>query len=167
MKTVPLNKLFLVGHGNKFDLNKMITCAPSEDAVAFIGRTGERNGFVAFVERFQEVEPFDAGLMTVALGGSALSSFVQPRPFYTAQNIDVLTPLTSMSLDVKLYYCLCVEANSFKYSTYGREANRTLKHLLVPTLDSVALWVHGATERTIEGLRQHLSEIGLANRREV
>ena len=58
-----------------------------------------------------------------------------------------------MSLDVKLYYCLCIEANSFKYSTYGREANRTLKYLLVPTLDSVPVWVHGGIDRAVEGFR--------------
>jgi hypothetical protein len=159
MKTAPLNKIFLVGHGNKFDLNKMSNCPPSEDAVAFIGRTGERNGLVAFVERLEEAKPYDAGLITVALGGSALSSFVQPRPFYTAQNIDVLTPRTPMSLDIRLYYCLCVEANRFRYSTFGREANRTLKNLPVPIPEDVESWVSGATERAIEGLRQNLYEL--------
>lgn len=158
MKTLPLNKVFKVGHGNKFDLNKMSKCAPNDEAVAFIGRTGERNGFVAFVDRL-ETKPYEAGLITVALGGSALSSFVQPRPFYTAQNIDVLTPRSPMSLDVKLYYCLCIEANRFRYSTYGREANRTLKYLPVPAPDYVADWVDGATERAIEGLRGNLSRL--------
>jgi hypothetical protein len=154
---VPLNRVFIVGHGNKFDLNKMTQCAPTDDAVAFIGRSGERNGFVAFVERLGTKEPYQGGLITVALGGSALSSFVQPRPFYTAQNIDVLTPRAVMSLDVKLYYCLCVEANRFRYSTFGREANRTLKNLLVPSPEFVPSWVGGGTAAAVEGLCRNLS----------
>jgi hypothetical protein len=159
MRTIPLNQVFVVKHGTKLDLNKMVECDGDEDAVAFIGRTSERNGFVAFVRKLSDVEPFDSGAITVALGGSALSSFVQPRQFYTAQNIDVLIPRVAMSLDVKLYYCLCIEANRFRYSTFGREANRTLKHLLVPDLESVSSWAQGAMVRAIEGLCSNLIQV--------
>ena len=34
MNLVPLNRVFIVGHGNKFDLNKMTQCAPTDEAVA-------------------------------------------------------------------------------------------------------------------------------------
>lgn len=150
IELVRLDSIFKVVHGNKFDLNKMSKCAPSDQAVAFIGRTGERNGFVAFVDKLETNEPYESGLITVALGGSALSSFVQPRPFYTAQNIDVLRPLSAMSFDVKLYYCLCIEANRFRYSTFGREANRTLNELSVPALHCIPSWVKDATEAAVE-----------------
>src|SRR5690242_15931218 len=103
-RLVPLHALFEIQHGSKLDLNKMEHCGSrDDDAVAFIGRSGERNGFVGFVRKLDALDPFSAGLITVALGGSALSSFVQARPFYTAQNIDVLQPLPphgEMSLDV-------------------------------------------------------------------
>jgi hypothetical protein len=146
VRLAALSSIFGIEHGNKFDLNKMKKCAPGDRAVAFIGRSGERNGLVAFVERLEIAKPYESGLITVALGGSALSSFVQPRPFYTAQNIDVLKPLSEMSLDVRLYYCLCIEANRFRYSTYGREANITLSKLLVPSLESIPPWINGAVE---------------------
>jgi hypothetical protein len=134
MPLIELNRVFVVEHGSKLDLNKMDICkASADEAVVFVGRSGERNGFVAFVKQLADPPPFSAGLITVALGGSALSSFVQSQPFYTAQNIDVLTPRAEMSLDVKLYYCMCIEANRFRYTTFGREANRTLKTLMVPT----------------------------------
>lgn len=158
MNIAPLNKVFKIDHGNKFDLNKMSRCGLRDDAVTFVGRSSERNGVVAFVEHVRGAEPFPAGSITVALGGSALSSFVQKRPFYTAQNLDVLTPLSSMSLDEKLYYCLSIEANRFRYSTFGREANRTLKYLLVPTRESVPSWVDGATPKAIEALCGELRE---------
>ena len=156
MVLTELNRLFVVEHGNKLDLNKMEKCAFDDDAVLFIGRSGERNGLSAFVKKRPEAVPYQRGLITVALGGSALSSFVQSHPFYTAQNVDVLTPQTDMPLDMKLYYCLCIEANRFRYSTFGREANRTLKKLLVPTVESVPDWVHGTTERTIKDLHLQL-----------
>jgi len=37
---VELSALFLVEHGNKFDLNKMEKCAATDDAIAFVGRSG-------------------------------------------------------------------------------------------------------------------------------
>lgn len=160
MKTVPLNRVFTISHGNKFDLNKMGKCATGPDAVAFVGRSAESNGLTSFVDTVIGVEPFSQGLITVALGGSALSSFVQPRPFYTGQNIDVLIPIDpDMSLDVKFFYCLCIEANRFRYSTFGREANRTLKTILVPSLESVPSWVTGSTDNAITDLCEALAEV--------
>lgn len=151
-----LSKIFRIQHGNKFDLNKMQKCYPKKDAVAFIGRSGSENGIVAFVEKMEST-PFSKGLITVALGGAALSSFVQPRDFYTAQNIDVLEPFDKMSLDVKLYYCLCIEANRFRYSTFGREANRTLKTILVPKRECVPDWTDGIVKKAIKELNSDLS----------
>jgi hypothetical protein len=156
IELVPLNSIFEIKHGNKLDLNKMSQCAPGQDAVVFIGRSDERNGFTAFVERLDMVEPYGSGLITVALGGSALASFVQPLPFYTAQNIDVLKPRSPMSLDTKLYYCLCIAANRFRYSTFGREANRTLKYLEVPALRCVPSWVRGAAKSSVTAFSSEL-----------
>ena len=131
----------------------------SEHSIAYISRSGERNGLVAFVEKVGDIEPYESGLITVALGGSALSSFVQPRPFYTGQNIDVLRPRFVMSLDVKLYYCLCIEANRFRYSTYGREANRTLHTIQVPALDNIPSWVNGVSKIAIGEFCNRLTEL--------
>jgi hypothetical protein len=156
---VELHVLFEIRHGNKFDLNKMKKCEPAHDAIAFVGRSGERNGIVGFVRKYGDVDPHEAGQITVALGGAVLSSFVQPKPFYTAQNIDVLNPKKEMSLDVKMYYCLCVEANRFRYSTFGREANITLRNLLVPDLVRVPSWVRGVTAEAVAELSRDLSAV--------
>lgn len=153
---VPLSSVFKVSHGNKLDLNKMRPPTVGSDAVAFVGRSGERNGIATFVSRVKGLEPNPAGLITVALGGAPLSSFVQPRPFYTAQNIDILTPLAAMSLDEKLFYCLCIEHNKFRYSTFGREDNRTLKSLLVPARHDVPTWVSGVAKLSVSELSADL-----------
>lgn len=156
---VELQSLFRVEHGNKFDRNKMTVRPPGGDAIAFVGRSGTRNGVVAFVDKMTGREPYPRGLITVALGGAALSSFVQPWPFYTAQNIDVLYPIDSMSLDEKLYYCLCIEANRFRYSTFGREANRTLKNLMLPRRESLPEWVNGSGRQALADLTRDLAAI--------
>lgn len=137
MKVVPLREVFAVEYGSKFDFNKMTPCNRDE-GVAFVGRASRDHGVVGFVNRIVSAEPYAAGLITVALGGSKLlSSFVQEYPFYTAQNVAVLTPLAPMDFKTKLYYCLCIKANRYRYSAFGREANRTLRILDVPSRNDV------------------------------
>jgi len=160
---VPLNEVFDVAHGNKLDLNKMVVRGPDPDAIAFIGRSGEANGLAAFVGEVLGIKPYEPGLITVALGGSALASFVQPRRFYTAQNVDVLIPKAPMSLEAKLFYCLCIEANRFRYSTYGREANRTLPTVLVPARDGVPPWIEGANARALSELCSDLTGLSASH----
>lgn len=73
------------------------------------------------------------------MGGTyVLSSFVQTKPFYTGQNVAVLIPLNEMSVVEKLYYCYCISKNRYKYSAFGREANKTLGSLLVPAREEIA-----------------------------
>lgn len=127
---VPLSNIFNVLSGNKLDFGKM-RCV--KGGIPFISRTSKNNGMVGLVERIDDSKPFRAGLITVSLGGTyVLSSFVQPIDFYTAQNVAVLEPKLNLSLEEKLFYCCCIIQNRFRYSAFGREANRTLKDLLVP-----------------------------------
>lgn len=135
--------IFDIEYGNKLDMNKMVAASRSA-GVAFVGRIGGLNGksgVAGFVQPLPGVEPYPAGSLTVALGGSRLlSTYVQQVPFYTAQNVAVLTPKRqTMSLNERLYYAMCIRANAFRYSAFGREANRTLSSLIVP--DEVPEWV--------------------------
>jgi len=131
MKLVKISDLFDIKYGNQFDLSKMESLPDSE--INFISRSSQSMGIVAKVEMFNDKEPFSAGLITVTLGGTyLLSSFLQQKPFYTAQNIKILTPKKSMSDLEKLFYCFCIKANRFKYTSHGREANATLNDLLIP-----------------------------------
>lgn len=136
-----LSKIFDVEYGNKLDFNKMIALNEwNDDSVNFISRSANNLGVDAIVKRIPDVDPYQPGLITIALGGAMLSSFVQQRRFYTAQNIMVLKPINDMSFNEKIYYCLCIQKNAFKYSTFGREANRTLKEMEIPS--KVPKWVY-------------------------
>jgi hypothetical protein len=137
-----LNELFQVTYGNKFDLNKLERRTRSNGGVSFVGRSQRNLGVSSTVVPIDGVEPYEAGLITVALGGTKLlSSFVQQHPFYTAQNVAVLRPLSPMTFAQKLYMCVAIRANRFRYGAFGREANRTLRVLEVPGLDEFPAWV--------------------------
>ncbi|MBB6273564.1 hypothetical protein HDF26_004024 [Pedobacter cryoconitis] len=131
MKLVPLNTLFDVKYGNQFDLYKLESDEFSE--INFVSRSSQNLGVVAKVSKYNEIEPFSAGLISVTLGGTyLLSSFIQQSPFYTAQNVKVLRPKAEMTLNEKIFYCKAIEANRFRYTSHGREANTTLDSLLLP-----------------------------------
>jgi hypothetical protein len=130
MKLTKLTDIFQVQSGNKLNFNAMKLCA---DGVNFVSRSRANLGICGKVKRMGDKVPFPPGLITVSLGGTyLLSSFVQPAEFYTAQNIKVLRPIDAMSFEQKIAYCVFVQHNRFRYSSHGREANRSLDNLLVP-----------------------------------
>lgn len=131
MSLVPLNKIFKIQYGNQFDLNKLES---DEGAtINFVSRSSQDLGVICKVHSYKNVEPFPPGLITITLGGTyLLSSFVQQGKFYTAQNIKVLTPKNEMTFEEKIFYCKIIESNRYRYSSHGREANKTLNGLLVP-----------------------------------
>ena len=162
----PIEKIFDVMYGNKLDMNKMES-GNKTDGIAFIGRRGNNQGLSGYVQAIPGVKPFPAGLLTVALGGSyLLSSFVQQRKFYTAQNVAVLKPKDeSMTLNSRIYYAACIKHNRFRYSAFGREANRTLNTIKVPVC--VPNWVKSASLPTLTGLgRTAAAPCSLSNPRE-
>lgn len=133
MKLVPLNSIFNIEYGNQFDLAKMTLAESREDGINFVSRASKNFGIVARVLNYNLTEPYPAGLITVTLGGSyLLASFIQPENFYTAQNIKILSPKEEMSFNKKLFYCLCIQKNRYRYSSHGREANVSLDSILVP-----------------------------------
>jgi hypothetical protein len=132
--------LFTLYQGNSFELMNMELSNNSN--INFVSRTAQDNGIVAQVCADDLIPPFSAGYITVALGGSVLSAFVQIKPFYTAFHIAVLKPKKDLSLQEKLYYCMCIQANAYRYS-YGRQANKTLKDIELP--DTIPEWVSGTS----------------------
>jgi len=131
MKLVPLNNLFDIKYGSQFDLYKLDVS--EESKINFVSRSSQNLGVVCKVSKYKNVEPYPAGVITVTLGGSyLLSSFIQQSPFYTAQNVKILTPKNNMSFNEKVFYCKCIEYNRFRYTSHGREANITLDNILVP-----------------------------------
>lgn len=135
---VELQEIFEVKYGVNLELNKL---KHSQTGINFVSRTFKNNGVSAVVEQLENIKPIPAGTLTVAGGGSVLETFLQPKPYYSGRDLYYLTAKTELSNIQKLFYCACIRANKYKYS-YGRQANRTLKNLLVPALEELPSWIN-------------------------
>lgn len=132
--------LFDVEYGINLELvNCQETTFDDPQGVNFVARTSNNNGVVAQVKKIEGKTPHPAGVLTCAGGGSVLSTFVQNKPFYSGRDLYVLTPKTSLTLNEKLYYCMCIQNNAYRYS-YGRQANKTLKDIELP--DNIPTYVN-------------------------
>ena len=160
MKTTELREIFEIEYGNQYDLNKMRVV--ESGGINFVSRTSKNLGIVCQIEETQD-SPFLPGAITVTLGGTyLLSSFVQSSRFYTAQNIKVLVPKTTLSFGEKLFYCKAIEANRPKYTSHGREANKTLDFLEVPIIDEIPDWAKDLVEiESIDALPKSLDKLNL------
>jgi hypothetical protein len=112
-----------------------------EDGVCFVARSAKTNGITARVKLLEDLEPMPAGAITVALSGSVLSSFYQDEPFYTAYHVACLYSKQNLTKEQMLYYAYVIENNKYRYN-YGRQANTTLKNILVPDIDELPDYVN-------------------------
>lgn len=117
-----LHKLFVAGMGNGIDVIQT-TC--DEPKYNYVSRDSNGNGVVGFVDEIKGEEPFPAGAMSLALGGSFLGScFIQKKPFYTAQNVAVLQGKIPLSDHTKLFIATLIRNEcKIKYQAFGRELN--------------------------------------------
>lgn len=141
---VRVQDLFDVRYGHSLELNRLQLLSKESGGIPFVSRKMGDNGIAAYVAPIDGIEPAPAGELSCALSGNGvLSTFYQEQPFYTAFHVACLRPHEKMSIDELLYYCSCIWHNRFRFS-YGRQANRTLKDLLIPARESIPNWVHGA-----------------------
>lgn len=155
MKLIPLSELFRVTYGVNLELNKMTL---SSDGIPFVGRSERNNGVTARVAKIPGVIPNPAETLSVAGGGSVLATFLQPEEFYSGRDLFYLTPLLDMTDSIKLYYCACIRANRYRYS-YGRQANKTLKSLMLPAPDSIPSFVDEGLSRVVVEYGKRLAAI--------
>ena len=121
-----------VEYGNKFDKNKMTRKNPS---INFVSRTATNNGISDFVDTYKDTEPFPSGTVTLALGGSIGSCFLQDEPYYTGQNVGVMFFDENVSDRAKLYFTAALGEKCKKsFQAFGNEINKHLKTDLTVTL---------------------------------
>lgn len=141
MKLAELSSVFEVRYGHSLELNRLTQISLADGGVPFVSRKMGDNGVAAFVRPIPDVVPAAGGSLSCALSGNGvLSTFVQDRPFYTAFHVAILEPKIEMSKSQLLYYCLCIVANRYRYS-FGRQANRTIKSLLIPDPSCMPGWI--------------------------
>lgn len=136
--SVKIKDYFDIKYGINLDFAKMIEC---ENGIPFVSRTEKNNGVCGFVEQIKEITPNPANTISVSCGGTILESFLQNEPYYSGRDLYYLTPKIEFTEIELLFYCMCIKANAFKYS-YGRQANKTLNDLFVPSRDEIPQWVY-------------------------
>lgn len=152
-KTQALSSLFAIASGHQLSTARLIPVEGEKGQIAYVSRTHRRNGLDGWTLPIPGLEPSPAGAISVCLRSRnhALASFVQPFPFYTSYHVAVLTPLAPMSTAEKLWWCKCIEQNRFRFS-FGRQANRTLGSLQVPSAVPVSVSTRQAPTLTKAGL---------------
>lgn len=146
MRTCAVKDLFEVHYGVDLELNALEKC---RDGINFVARTSKDNGVSARVKRIPWIEPNPAGTISVACGGSVMESFLQQTPYYSGRDLFYLKSRFEMTDAIKLYYCLCLRRNKFRYS-YGRQANETLKDLQIPVLEDLPDYVKDFSEEEFQ-----------------
>ena len=147
MRTVKLSELFDIEKGKSY-FNEFIE---NVDGVNYITTSSQNQGVKCKVLKNNKYKVYPAGLITVALQGSVLSSFVQIEDFILQTHVAVLMPKRKMTLNEKLYYCICIQANSFKFG-FGRKANTTFSDLQVPA--DIPDWVYEVEEPELSNYKE-------------
>ena len=146
---ISVETIFDVKYGVNLELNRLTT---DPDGINFVSRTAKNNGVSSKVRAVEGIEPIPSGTLSVAGGGSVMETFLQPEPYYSGRDLYYLTPLIDLTDQEKLYYCVCLRANKYRFN-YGRQANRTLRYLEIPAPDQLPEW---ATSFPISRLRNRI-----------
>lgn len=124
-KPFTLSELFYIKYGVNLEL---FNCNEEIKDINFVARTSENNGVSSKVERINNILPQDAGLISVAGGGSVLSTFYQDEPFYSGRDLYTLRSKENIDKYAKLFIVTLIKREKYKYS-YGRQANKTLPYI--------------------------------------
>lgn len=129
---IKISDLFEVKYGVNLEFVNLDECKSTDfNAIPFVSRSEKNNGVSAFVEKLIDLEPNPGHTLSVAGGGSVLSTFYQPIPYYSGRDLYVLIPRIELSVFEMLFYAKCISSNKYKYN-YGRQANKTLREILIP-----------------------------------
>ena len=136
MKLVVLSEIFDIWYGVNLELQNCDEAFGDEKGIPFVSRTLQNNGISAYVFENNDYDKNPANTLSVACGGSVLTTFFHPYEYYSGRDIVILKPRASLTINQMLYYCTAIELNKYRYN-YGRQANKTLKNIRVPSLDSI------------------------------
>ena len=156
-----LKDIAVLDNGNKMDKNKMTHDNP---IINFVSRTAVNNGISDIVDKIDNVNPYPAGCITLAFGGSVGSCFLQEKPFYTGQNVGVISLPEYVPTEAKLFFISVLEKKcKMSFRAFGNEINKHFKtdlsiKLPVIAKDEIA-WDY--MQEKIAELEQYLIVAGL------
>lgn len=131
-----IKDIFHVNYGVNLEYYKMEL---DENGLPFISRTAQNNGVIGRVTKIEGITPNPRNTISVTGGGSVLEAFLQEEEYYSGRDVYYLKPRDELNKTQLLYYCMLLKANKYRYN-YGRQANKTLGEILVPSIDEVPDW---------------------------
>lgn len=148
---VKLSEIFDIKYGVNLELNKLDQV---ENGINYVSRTRNNNGVSAIVKKIEGITPNPANTISVALGSSTvLFSFLQEEPYYSGRDIAYLKPKNILTKNQLIFYCMVIKENRFRYS-YGRQANKTLKDILVPSPNEIPDWVNNCYSPSFDATKK-------------
>ena len=147
-------------NGNKMNKNKMTHLNPS---VNFVSRTATNNGVSDVVDIIDSIEPYPAGCITLAFGGSVGSCFLQEEPFYTGQNVGVISLPDNIAKEAKIFLVSTLEKKcKMSFHAFGNEINKHFKtdlSIKLPVKESEAIDWEYMQERITELEQERITEL--------
>jgi type I restriction-modification system DNA methylase subunit len=91
-----------------------------------------------------DIEPNPANSLSIAGSGSVLTTFFHDYEYYSGRDVYIARPKQELSKEQMLYYSYVIEQNKYRYN-YGRQANKTLKNILVPDINELSDYVNNVS----------------------
>lgn len=130
---VKLSDVFDIWYGVNLEV---VNCRITDEGIPFVSRQSVNNGIVCKVERIDNLIPNPKNTLSIAGSGSVLSTFYHQEEYYSGRDVYVAKPKQPLCDMEMLYYCFVIEKNKFRYN-YGRQANKTLRDILVPSPEEI------------------------------
>jgi hypothetical protein len=132
-----LKEIFDLWYGVNLEL---INCDQVKNGIPFVSRKSKGNGIVGYVSLI-DIKPNPAHTLSIAGSGSVLSTFYHDYEYYSGRDVYIAKPKQNLTKEQMLYYAYVIEQNKYRYS-FGRQANKTLKNILVPNIDELPEYVN-------------------------
>ena len=132
-----VDEIFDIWYGVNLEL---VNCDETENGIPFVSRQSTNNGISAYVKPV-DVTPNPAHTLSIAGGGSVLSTFYHDYEYYSGRDVYIAKPKQKLSKEQMLYYAYVIEQNKYRYN-YGRQANKTLRNILVPDIDELPIYIN-------------------------
>ena len=132
-----LNEIFELWYGVNLEL---INCEQIPNGVPFVSRQSTGNGIVGYVMPINK-KPNPAHTLSIAGSGSVLSTFYHDYEYYSGRDVYIAKPKQKLTKEQMLYYAYVIEQNKYRYS-FGRQANKSLKNILIPDICELPNYVN-------------------------
>ena len=153
MKTVKLSKLFNIETGGD-----MLLQDEEKGEIPVVALGFKNNGIVEYIKENPKHKKYSSDCITVAGWAGGLKAFVQDKSFYVKGRVKILTPKINLTFNEKMYYCLCLNANAYKFA-YGRKASSDrLSEILLPDRSEIPDWVYKVEDSDLSEYKEPFND---------